>query len=141
MGNPTRFTDLEVLGDLKVHGKVNNNSAGAILYADVVKASKVEVNGGSVQGMQTGTNMSAGNNTTLEKDKRFFYVGMEMTASGKTFTLDLPAGYVCIVANEGSIDFTVKNVSGDTGTSLAAGKVALVVASRTANKTIVTVLN
>ena len=45
-----------------------------------------------------------------------------------------------ILINEGSNAFTVKNVDGDTGTSVTAGQVVLVVASTTANASVVVAL-
>ena len=140
MNNATRFTNLEVQGDLEARG--NLEVSGNVYTTGDVKATGVEVAGGFVQGMQTGSRFIAAADTTLAENRRWFYVGLEMNAPSKTLTLDLPDGYVCLVCNEGDTNaFTVKNVSGDTGTSLGTGKVALVVANRTANKTIVKVLN
>ena len=64
------------------------------------------------------------------------------SAASKTVTLGLAEGESALVVNNGSTNaFTLKNVSGDTGTSVAAGKVALIVASLTANGSNVYVLN
>ena len=53
---------------------------------------------------------------------------LKMTADSKTFTLGLSAGQVALVYNEGTNTFTVKNVSGDDGTSLATTKLVLIIA-------------
>ena len=68
------------------------------------------------------------------------FLGVALTAASKKVTLDLEDGDMMILVNEGSNAFTVKNVSGDTGTSLAAGAVALVIASTTADATVVKVI-
>ena len=114
MSDKTRFTELEVTGGIE---------------APWFK--------GSVQGA---VQKSLSANATISENA--VYYGITLTAASKTVTLDRPAGTVCFVMNEGGTNaFTLKNVSGDSGTSIAAGKVALVVCSRTANKTVVTVLN
>lgn len=70
------------------------------------------------------------------------YVGCTMSEASKVLTLGLQAGQIALVSNEGTTNaVTVKNVSGDTGTSLDAGKIALVVGSVTANETKVFALN
>ena len=69
------------------------------------------------------------------------YVGCTMSEASKVLTLGLQAGQIALVSNEGTTAVTVKNVSGDTGTSLDAGKIALVVGSVTANETKVFALN
>lgn len=63
------------------------------------------------------------------------------TAASKTFTLGLAAGQIAFVYNAGSETFTLKNVAGDTGTSVATGKLVMVVASATANASTVVALN
>lgn len=65
---------------------------------------------------------------------------MALTAASKKVTLDLDDGDMMILVNEGSNAFTVKNVAGDTGTSVAAGQVVLVIASTTADATAVKAL-
>lgn len=81
-------------------------------------------------------------NYTLAKDEKVQYIGVTMTAASKTLTLDMDDGTACLVVNEGGTNaFTLKNVSGDSGTSIAAGKAYLVRASRTANGTKATLLN
>lgn len=78
--------------------------------------------------------------TAAEKANLAFL--LTATAGSKTFTLGLAAGQVALVYNAGDTNaFTLKNVSGDTGTSLAATKAALVIASATANASTVIALN
>lgn len=102
----TRFTNLEVTGEIK--GLVKN----------VLAAVKV----------------SKGANYTLESAEKVGVIALEATAASKTFTLDLPDGTAAFVANVGASNaFTLKNVSGDSGTSIATGKLYLVIASQTAN--------
>lgn len=80
--------------------------------------------------------------TTLTDSQKDLFVSATASAASKTLTLDLPAGQTMILSNVGGTNaFTVKNVSGDSGTSLATGKVALIIASTTANATKVYVLN
>ena len=75
-----------------------------------------------------------------EVNKRPF-LGVTASAASKTVTLGLDDGDMMILVNEGGTNaFTVKNVEGDTGTSLAAGAVALVIASKTADATVVKTL-
>jgi hypothetical protein len=70
------------------------------------------------------------------------YIGITASAASKTVTLGLAAGQTALVHNAGGTNaFTLKNVAGDTGTSLAAGKVVLVVGSATANASVVLALN
>lgn len=87
--------------------------------------------------------VSAGANYELtEAEKGCTVLAVEFTAASKVLTLGLAERQAMIVANVGASNaVTVKNVAGDTGTSLAAGKVALVIASETADGTKVYVLN
>ena len=108
---------------------------------DYTKFTKVEAEvfkGGVAGAVQ----LSKAADYALSAGEKNAYIGVTLTAASKTVTLGLADGQIAFVANEGGTNaFTVKNVSGDSGTSLAAGKVALVVASTTANSTKVTVLN
>ena len=64
------------------------------------------------------------------------------SAASKKYVLGLPDGTAAIVANVGSTNaFTLKNVPGDSGTSVATGKVYLVIASETANASKFILLN
>lgn len=87
----------------------------------------------NIKGLQGAARISTGANLTLAEKDRAFILMIDATAASKTVTLDLPEDACCIVANTGSNAFTLKNVSGDTGTSVAADTVYLVAASRTAN--------
>ena len=69
------------------------------------------------------------------------FLGVTASAASKTLTLGLDDGDMMILVNEGGTNaFTVKNVEGDTGTSIAKGVVALVIASKTADATVVKTL-
>ena len=97
---------------------------------------------GNVKGAAKGVSLTKSANYTLAEDEKVFYIGITLSAASKTVTLDLPTGAVAIVANEGGTNaFTLKNVSGDSGTSIAAGKAYLVRASTTANGSKLTLLN
>jgi len=64
------------------------------------------------------------------------------TAASKSLVLGVKDGQVLLVANVGNTNaFTLKGITGDSGTSLATGKVALVIGSTTANATKIYVLN
>ena len=119
MAEYTRFTNLEATGEVK---------------ASVIK--------GILSGVLQGVSLSKSGNYTLTDSEKVAYIGITLSAASKTLTLDLPNNAVCIDVNEGGSNaFTVKNVSGDTGTSVAAGKCAIVVASTTADGSTVAVLN
>lgn len=74
-----------------------------------------------------------------EKANLVFLIAL--TAESKTVTLGMAAGQVAIVYNTGAETFTLKNISADTGTSLAAGKIVLVIGSATKNASTVIALN
>ena len=64
------------------------------------------------------------------------------SAASKSLVLGVEDGQVLFVVNVGGTNsFTLKGITGDSGTSLAAGKVALVIGSTTANTTKIYVLN
>lgn len=76
--------------------------------------------------------------TELAETHRRPFLGVTLTAASKKVTLGLDDGDMMILVNEGDTNaFTVKNVAGDTGTSVAAGSAVLVIASTTANGTVV----
>lgn len=76
--------------------------------------------------------------TELADEHKRPFLGVTASAASKTLTLGLDDGDMCILVNEGAENaFTVKNVSGDTGVSVAAGVAALVIASKTADATVV----
>lgn len=94
------------------------------------------------KGLPEGVAISKSANYTLADSEKAAYIGITLTAASKTVTLGLPDGAVALVVNEGGSNaFTLKNVSGDSGTSVAAGKAYLVRASSTANGSKLTLLN
>ena len=101
------------------------------------------VTGNVTGGILGGISISKADNYSLSTaEKNSLYIGVTMTAGSKVLTLGLAAGQVAFVRNEGATNaFTVKNVAGDTGTSLAAKKTLLVKASATANASIVAALD
>lgn len=119
MADYTRFTNLEATGDLK---------------AATLK--------GTFQGLLDSTTLSKSADYSLAASEKKPYIGITLSAASKTVTLGLETGQVAIVVNEGGSNaFTLKNVSGDSGTSLAAGKLAIIRASTTANGSKVYILN
>ena len=85
--------------------------------------------------------ISIADNTELAESNKRPFIGVTATAASKTLTLGLEDGDMVIVVNEGAANaVTLKNVSGDSGTSLAAGDVALVIASTTANASVIDVI-
>lgn len=110
----TRLTNLEVTGEMK----------------------------GTMAGMMKATAISKADSYTLADSEKTPYIGITLTAASKTVTLGLPDGVCALLVNEGGSNaFTLKNVSGDSGTSIAAGKAYLVRASTTANGSKLTLLN
>ena len=88
------------------------------------------------------TNISTAVDYKLSDGEKKLFINVEATAASKTLTLDLEDGDTVLVTNVGGTNaVTLANVSGDTGTSLAKGKTALVVASTTADASTVLVLN
>ena len=120
MAEFTRFTNLEVTGEFAPKGGVS----------------------GVLNGLLKATSISKAANYTLAAAEKTPYIGITLTAASKTVTLDLPDGTAALVVNEGGTNaFTCKNVSGDSGQSIAAGKAYLVRASTTANGSKFTLLN
>lgn len=103
---------------------------------DKVKAAEVlagrveaEVLDGRVAAALAKTTLSKDADYALADGEKTAIIGITLTAASKTVTLGLKEGQAALVINEGGTNaFTVKNVSGDAGTSVAAGKVALVTA-------------
>lgn len=89
------------------------------------------------------TNLSISDSVALTDDEKDLFVSVVCSAASKTVTLGLEEGQFMVIANVGGSNaVTLKNVSGDTGTSLAAGKVALVIGgSSTADTVKAYVLN
>ena len=81
-------------------------------------------------------------NYELKADEKGLFLAFSCSAASKTLTLGLEDGDQMIVTNIGGTNaVTVKNVAGDTGTSVAAGKSVLVVGSPTADASSVIALN
>ncbi len=102
---------------------------------------------GNVAGMLTGgviglaTVEKADSYALAAAEKAKLVISAKMTAGSKVLTLGLAAGQVAFVYNHGTETYTVKNVSGDTGTPLATTKLLLVVGRATANASTVVALN
>ena len=78
----------------------------------------------------------------LAEDEKKPFVNVSMSAASKALTLGLDVGDVMVVSNiGGSNAVTVKAIDGDTGTSVAAGKVALCIGQASANASKIYVLN
>jgi len=78
----------------------------------------------------------------LTADQKRPFIAVSSSAASKTITLGLDVGDTAIVTNVGGVNaVTLKNVAGDSGTSLATGKTALVIASQTANASTILILN
>ena len=128
MGNATRLTNLEVTGEFEAKGGIKGNVTGDVT--------------GALTGTLKATAISKADSYALTASEKTTYIGATFTAASKTLTLGLPTGAACIVVNEGGTNaFTLKNVSGDSGTSIAVGKAYVVRASQTANGSVLTLLN
>ena len=78
----------------------------------------------------------------LAEDEKKPFVNVSMSAASKALTLGLDVGDVMVVSNIGASNaVTVKAIDGDTGTSVAAGKVALCIGQASANASKIYVLN
>ena len=89
-----------------------------------------------------GVNLSIADDYELKDYEKRLYVNVEATAASKTLTLGLDNGDTVLVTNVGGTNaVTIANVEGDTGTSLAKGKSILLIASATADASIVIALN
>ena len=88
------------------------------------------------------TSITKDDSYALEDSEKTAFIALTASAASKTITLGLEEGECSFVANVGATNaLTLKNVSGESGTSLATGKVALVIASKTANASKIYVLN
>lgn len=87
--------------------------------------------------------VSMSDSAELTADEKRPFISFTCSAASKVLTLGLAEGQQCIVTNVGGTNaVTVKNISGDTGTSVAAGKVALCIGgSSTADTCVCKVLN
>lgn len=80
--------------------------------------------------------------TLTDAQKNSLAVAFTCSAASKALTLGLDDGQLMFVVNVGGTNaVTVKSKSGDSGTSVAAGKVAMVIGSSTANASKIYVLN
>ena len=104
--------------------------------ADTIVSSKLS---GSV--ISTNTITKADSYSLSASEIAKFVTSITMSAGSKVLTLGLAAGQTMIVYNAGSETVSVKNVAGDTGTSVATTKAVLVIGSATANASIVIALN
>lgn len=88
------------------------------------------------------TALSISADYTLTESEKDLFLSFTCSAASKSIVLGLTPGQFMIVANIGGTNaVTVKAITGDTGTSVAAGKVALVIGSATANASKIYVLN
>lgn len=116
-------------------------------YTNFTKLHAEVIDGTAITGALTGSVIST---NTISKAVDYalstteiakLFTSITMTAASKVLTLGLAAGQAMIVYNAGAETLTVKNVAGDTGTSLATTKAILVIGSATANASIVIALN
>ena len=79
----------------------------------------------------------------LADEQKDIFIDFTCSAASKVLTLGLDAGQHAIITNIGASNaVTVKNIAGDSGTSVAAGKVALAIGgTSTANTAVIKVLN
>ena len=110
---------------------------------DVVGALTGDVAGALTGGVKGATLISKSADYALSAaEKNTLFVGCTMSAASKVLTLGLAAGQVAFIHNTGGTNaFTVKNVSGDTGTALDSGKTLLMVGSASTNGSTVVALN
>lgn len=88
------------------------------------------------------TDLSIEDSVELTAEQKTPFLSFTCSAASKAITLGVAPGDFMLVANIGGTNaVTVKAISGDTGTSVAAGKVALVIGSGTANASKIYVLN
>ena len=86
--------------------------------------------------------LSLSDDYALKEDEKRPFISFSCSAASKSIVLGVAPGDVMFVTNIGGTNaVTVKAITGDTGTSVAAGKVAIVVGSATANASKIYVLN
>lgn len=89
-----------------------------------------------------GVSLALSDSYELGAEEKAPFISFSCSAASKALTLGLGDGDVMIVANIGGTNaVTVKAIKNDTGTSVAAGKVAIVIGSTTANASKIYVLN
>jgi hypothetical protein len=125
----TKFTNVEAAGDIKAAtftGALTGNVTG-------------NVTGGIIGGAAISTAVDYALSAAELKAPA---VRVTLTAGSKTVTLGLAANQIMFVLNAGNTNaFTLKNIAADTGTSLAAGKIVLVIGSATKDASAVIALN
>ena len=79
----------------------------------------------------------------LTDEQKTLFIQFSSSEASKTLTLGLDAGQQAIITNVGGTNaVTVKNIAGDTGVSVGAGKVALAIGgTATADTCVIKVLN
>lgn len=87
------------------------------------------------------TSIAFDDSVELKESEKDLFLAIDAKSASKNVVLGLEAGQFMVIANVGSIAATVKNLSGDTGTSLASGKTALVIGALTSDATKCYVLN
>lgn len=88
------------------------------------------------------TDLSISDDYELAEQEKDLFLSFACSAASKSIVLGLKEGQFMIVANiGGSNAVTVKAIKGDSGTSVAAGKVALVIGNAAANGSKIYVLN
>lgn len=88
------------------------------------------------------TDISISDDAELKESEKDLFVSFTCSAASKSLVLGLVPGQFMVVANIGGTNaVTVKAIKGDTGTSVAAGKVALCIGNATANASKIYVLN
>lgn len=88
------------------------------------------------------TDLSIEDDATLTAEQKTPFLSFTCSAASKSIVLGVEPGDFMLVANIGGTNaVTIKAITGDTGTSVAAGKVALVIGSGTANASKIYVLN
>lgn len=89
------------------------------------------------------TTIEMEDDTVLTDEQKDLFIAFSCSAASKVLTLGLDAGQHAILTNTGASNaVTVKNIAGDTGVSVGAGKVALAIGgTSTANTEIIKVLN
>jgi hypothetical protein len=125
----TKFTNVEASGDIKAAtftGNVTGNVMGMLT-------------GGIIGGAAIAKSVDY---ALTAAEKANLVILITMLAGSKVVTLGLAAWQVAFVHNVGGTNaFKLKNIAEDTGTSLAAGKIVLVIGSATKDASTVIALN
>lgn len=116
---------------------------GYLCDSELVKGSSNFVRSGDIwASMLPTTALSITDDYTLKDDEKTAVVAFTCSVASKSIVLGIADGKSCLVMNTGATNaVTVKGLEDDTGTSVGAGKIALVIGSSTANTTSVNVLN